>query len=125
VFDFLYAIPWGRAAQLGRGAVMRILGREAAEQAAVRVGEFTLSRTVAGHLDDVVLKGPFKGEAARPFLNSPLTIRQIMQAGNPVTEATGALRYNVPGTFRGSQGAWELVVDPRTNTIFHFNFVTP
>ncbi len=86
-----------------------------------------LTETVANHATDVVTKGPFKGELARPFINSPLTMQEIMAAGKPVPDAikAGALRWNVPGAFRGSAGTWELVVAPATNTVLHFNFVTP
>ena len=35
---------------------------------------------------------------------------------------TGALRWDVPGAFRGAEGTWELVYDPASNTILHFNF---
>ncbi len=31
------------------------------------------------------------------------------------------LGWDVPGTFRSSSGTWELVVDPSTNTVLHFN----
>jgi len=67
---------------------------------AVKLGDYTLSKTVAGHLDDVVLNGRFKGEAVRPFLNLPQTIGEIVRRCSPIREATGALRYNVPGAFR-------------------------
>jgi len=83
-----------------------------------------MTETVAGHLKDVVTKGPFKGELARPFLNSPLTAREIMAAGKGVADpggVAGALRWDVPGTFRGAQGTWELVV--KDDLILHFNFV--
>ena len=33
------------------------------------------------------------------------------------------IRWNVSGTFRGSTGIWELVVDTSTNIVVHFNFV--
>ncbi len=72
-------------------------------------------------------RGPFKGELSRPYLNSPLTIDEIMNAATSVPDpggVPGALRWDVPGTFRSSSGAWELVVDPSTNTIVHFNFTS-
>ncbi len=55
----------------------------------------------------------------------PLTIKEIMATGKGIPDATakGALNFRVPGTFRGSQGTWELVVDPNKNLIYHFNFV--
>ena len=35
----------------------------------------------------------------------------------------GALRWDVAGSFRGAKGTWELVVDMKTKTILHWNFV--
>ena len=83
-----------------------------------------LTNTVANHATDVVRRGPFAGELARPFLNSNLTAREIMATGKGVPDprgVAGALRWDVPGSFRGSQGTWELVV--KDNLILHFNFV--
>jgi hypothetical protein len=64
-------------------------------------------------------------EPARPYLNSPQTIEEIIQAGRGVPDpggVAGALRYDVVGSFRGAQGTWELVVTD-ANEILHFNFV--
>lgn len=101
------------------GQAVRQVGR------AVTVGEFRLTQTVANHLDDVITRrgSDYFGERARPFLTSPNTIREIMRAGRPVADPgglRGALRWDVPGSFRGVRGTWELVV--RDNVIYHFNF---
>lgn len=91
---------------------------------ALQVGRFRLTETVGKHLTDVVKHGANKGELARPYLRSPHTIEQIMKGGKGVPDpggVPGALRWDVPGTFRGSQGTWELVVD-KSNTILHMNF---
>jgi hypothetical protein len=90
------------------------------------VGDYVYTDTMANHLNEFVTKGTFKGELARPYLNSPLTIQEIQATGTGVRDPggiPGALRYNVPGVFRGSQGVWELVVDPNSKKIYHFNFV--
>ena len=94
----------------------------------VEVGRFKLTDTVAKHADDLVTRGARRGEAARPYLNSPNTIEEIMKGGTPVPDpggVPGALRWDVAGSFRGSEGAWELVLDPSTNTVLHYNFVAP
>lgn len=46
-------------------------------------------------------------------------------AADPVPDAIlqSGLRWDVSGTFRGSTGTWELVVDTSTNTVVPFNFV--
>lgn len=87
-----------------------------------------LSQTVANHLTDVVKSGANKGDLARPYLNSTLTTREIMAAKPPIPDpggVPGGLRWDVPGQFRGSSGTWGLVVDPKTETILHYNFVAP
>jgi len=80
---------------------------------AVKVGEYTLTQTITKHL------------ASRPYYQSPLTLREIMAAGKPIPDpggVAGALRWDVPGAFRGSAGTWELVVDPQSKTILHWLF---
>lgn len=75
--------------------------------------EYNLTRTVEGNL------------ASRPYLNSPLTMGEIRATGRGVPDPggiPGALRYDVPGSFNGSQGTYELVVHPDTNTVYHFLF---
>lgn len=75
--------------------------------------EFKLTDTVAKNLP------------TRPYLKSPLTIREIMAGGKPIADpggVPGALRWDVPGAFNGSTGTWELVIDPKTNTVLHFLF---
>lgn len=48
-----------------------------------------------------------------------------MNAGTPVRDGSlkNGLRWDVVGTFRGSTGKWQLVIDLDSNTIVHFNFV--
>lgn len=89
------------------------------------VGEYKLTRTVASHLGDVVKHGPFKGELARPYLTSPLTLQEVMAAGKPIPDpggVAGALRWDVPGRVRGAAGMWELVIEPQSKTILHWLF---
>ena len=99
-------------------------GKIAAPRSAT-VGKYSLTETVANHLDDFVTKGALVGQKARPFLNSPHLLDEIMAAGKGVPDkfVDGALRWDVPGTFRGRSGVWELVVDTKTNTVLHWNFV--
>lgn len=65
------------------------------------------------------------GQLARPYMKSSLTIQEIMSTGKGIPDATfkGGMNWKVPGTFRGSQGIWELGINPKTNVIYHFNFV--
>ncbi len=94
----------------------------------INASDLKMSKTVQNHINDIVKKGPYKGELARPYIDSngtTLLIDEIMQAGTPVKDTVlkNGLRWDVQGTFRGSTGTWELVVDTSTNTIVHFNFV--
>ena len=101
------------------------MARGSAGLTARGVGGFKYTKTAAKHLTDVVKKGAHKGKLARPYMNSPLTIQEIMATGKGVPDAyaKGALNFKVSGTFRGSKGTWELVIDPNKNLIYHFNFV--
>ncbi|MGH2750228.1 MAG: hypothetical protein ACRDK3_05055 [Actinomycetota bacterium] len=52
-------------------------------------------------------------------------MREIMEAADPIPDpggVPGALRWDVSGAYGGSQGTWQLVVDPNTNTVLHFLF---
>lgn len=65
--------------------------------------------------------------ASRPFIQSTLLRTEIMAADNPRLDpqgVLGAVRWDVPGAFNGTQGTWELVVNALTNTILHFNFTS-
>lgn len=48
-----------------------------------------------------------------------------MKTGKGIPDATfkGGFNWKVPGTFRESQGVWELGINPKTKVIYHFNFV--
>ena len=111
------------------GGIEGAFARVARVETAVLVNaeNLKLSQTVANHLKDVVKSGANKGKLARPYLNSTLATREIMAAKPPIPDpggVAGALRWDVPGMFRGSSGTWELVVDTKTKTILHYNFVT-
>ena len=81
---------------------------------AIEAGNYTFTKTAAKHL------------SSRPYMDSPSTITNIMKSGKGVPDATfkGGMNYKVPGTFNGSQGVWELGINPQTNTIYHFLFKT-
>lgn len=54
-----------------------------------------------------------------------MSLLALMAAGKPIPDpggVAGAVRWDVPGTMRGAQGTWKLVLDTQTNTILHFNF---
>ncbi|MDE5907384.1 MAG: DUF4280 domain-containing protein [Lachnospiraceae bacterium] len=90
--------------------------------------DLKMSQTVQNHMNDVIKKGPNAGQLSRPYIDSDgttLLLNEIMQSADPVPDVIlqSGLRWDVSGTFRGSTGIWELVVDTSTNTVVHFNFV--
>jgi RHS repeat-associated protein len=126
LIESVVLFPWrivGGVLNAGRLGAVR--GTTGLSNGALRVGDYTLTGTVAGHINQVVSKGPYAGELARPYLSSPHTIQQIVRSGAGVRDpggVPGALRFDVAGTFRGS-GTWELVIHPRSGIVYHFNFV--
>jgi len=80
--------------------------------------DLELSDTVLKHGDDIITHGKYKGELARPYLNSKYPardtlIQEIMDAGKPVKDTflPNGLRWDIPGSFNGrGQGIWELVI---------------
>jgi hypothetical protein len=78
----------------------------------VNIGEYTLTKTVSNNL------------ATRPYLNSPLTIQNIMSTGKGIPDAfyKGGMNWKVPGSFNGSNGIFELGINPETKVIYHFLF---
>jgi RHS repeat-associated protein len=108
-----------------KGATKAIRGVRSADDLAAAgipvAQDLSLSRTVAHHLDEVSRAGI----PARPYLRSRLLVQEIMRAANPVADPggiPGGLRWDVPGSFNGSVGTWQLVVNPSTNSIVHFLF---
>ncbi len=103
------------------------LGVEAVADATAEAGSeslYTYTETAGNHLNQVVQRGENAGQLARPYMNSPLTIQEIMSAGEgvPDVDFPGGMNWRVPGIFRGSEGTWELGINPETNLIYHFNF---
>lgn len=91
----------------------------------LRVGDFRYSKLAANHFNETIKSGKNIGRLLRPYMRSPHTINEIMAARRPIPDPRGfkgGLRWDVPGTFRGSEGTWELVLDPHTGIIGHFNF---
>jgi len=111
-----------KAEQLAKDA-HRLEELEAAAGSGIDATRLTMTRTVEHHLGDITKNGSL----ARPYGDSRLTIQGIMDSAKPIPDpggVPGALRWDVPGGMNGSSGTWQLVVDPNTNTILHFLFVS-
>ena len=62
--------------------------------------------------------------ASRPYIKSTFLIQNIMRAGKPVADSSlkNGLKWIVYGSWNGTYGKWELVIDVATQTIVHFLF---
>lgn len=91
----------------------------------ISIGNFKYSRSSAHHFMEVASKGPNAGRLSRPFMRSPHLIKEIMAAKKPIPDPKGVPNtsyWAVPGTFRGKDGNWELLLHPESGIIYHFNF---
>lgn len=87
----------------------------------INANDLRLTKTVENHLEDLNKAG----EKARPYGDSRALMQQIMDAKSPVPDpggVPGALRWDVQGLMNGNKGYYELVVDPKNNTVLHFLF---
>lgn len=68
---------------------------------------------------DTVLK-----HTGRPYQESKLLIGETMEEGAPILDPQGgdALFWKVPGTFNGREGTFEVLIDPESNSVWHFLF---
>jgi len=64
--------------------------------------------------------------ASRSYINSTQTIQNIMSSASPIKDpgTVNGLKWIVQGTFNGSPGVFELVINPETMTILHFLFTS-
>jgi RHS repeat-associated protein len=117
-WKFWAALFGGLAGGAAEGAAK---GAEGAAASGIDAEALTLTKTLEGHLSDVTKLGT----KARPYGDSRLVMREIMDAGKAVPDpggVPGGLRWDVPGAVNGSKGSWELVIDPQTSTVLHFVF---
>nr|WP_303252873.1 RHS repeat-associated core domain-containing protein [uncultured Ruminococcus sp.] len=61
---------------------------------------------------------------SRPYMKSTHIIKNIMQAANPVADKSlkYGLKWVVKGSYNGTKGIWELVIDVSKKRIVHFLF---
>ena len=132
--DFLRTSGLSGVAFFGVGKAVKALkgslsgGSKGGTHVLPNAEDLKMSQTVQNHMNDVIKKGPNAGQLSRPYIDSDgttLLLNEIMQSADPVSDTImqSGLRWDVSGTFRGSTGIWELVVDTSTNTVVHYNFV--
>ena len=102
------------SAVVGGGAVL--LGINAGSKAAAAIASLNI---LNAQKNAAALSGGIDSNG------TTLLIKEIMESANPVPDVVlqSGLRWDASGTFRGSTGTWELVVDTSTNTVVYFNFV--
>jgi hypothetical protein len=85
-----------------------------------------MSKSVEKHFYELVKKGTFKGEYARPYMHEGmnLIIEEIMEACTPEKDQylKNGLKWIAKGYFRGRDSVWELVIDLDKCEIVHFLF---
>ena len=75
-------------------------------------------------IDKLNFSNTVQNHMGRPYQNSKLLINEIIQSKPPVPDlrGTNALSWTVEGTFNGSIGHYELIIDSTSNTVWHFVF---
>ena len=73
-------------------------------------------------VDNLKFSNTVMNHTGRPYQDSKLLISEIIESKLPVPDkyGTSALSWTVDGTFNGSSGYYELVIDPKSNTVWHF-----
>lgn len=93
-------------------AGMSGMGSSSVNHYGINLNNLRWSKTVQAHAND------------RSYQDSKLLIQEIIESGMPTTDprGTSGLWWKVEGTFNGTQGFYELLIDPETNTVWHFLF---
>ncbi|MBS5935363.1 MAG: hypothetical protein KIC94_21180, partial [Clostridiales bacterium] len=75
-------------------------------------------------IDNLNFSNTVQNHTGRPYQDSKLLINEIIESKTPVPDprGTNALSWTGEGTFNGSTGYYELIIDPSSNTVWHFVF---
>jgi hypothetical protein len=123
-FGLGFVVPGGDEADAASAASESAIAASPAELASrIDVATLSMTNTVQNEAADFAKNGSLN----RPYISSPLTIQNIVDSALPVADPGGvptAVRWDAPGTFRGSPGTYQLVIDAKTNTILHFMFTS-
>ena len=73
-------------------------------------------------VDNLDFSNTVSGHGNRPYQDSKLLINEIINSSEPIQDpqGTNALYWEVDGSFSNSNGTYELLIDPETNTVWHF-----
>ena len=75
-------------------------------------------------MDNLNFSNTVQNHTGRPYQDSKLLIDEIIESKAPVPDSRGtnALSWTGEGSFNGSVGYYELIIDPNSNTVWHFVF---
>ena len=75
-------------------------------------------------MDNLNFSNTVQNHTGRPYQDSKLLINEIIESKAPVPDprGTNALSWTGEGSFNGSAGYYELIIDPSSNTVWHFVF---
>ncbi len=104
----------GRAVEVLRGSVGRSRGGR----------ELSTASSYGIDMDNLNFSNTVQNHTGRPYQDSKLLIHEIIEGKPPVTDprGTNAWSWTIKGTFNGSTGYYELVIDSQSNTVWHFVF---
>ena len=73
-------------------------------------------------VDNLKFSDTVSGHDNRPYQDSKQLINEIINSSEPIQDpqGTNALYWEVDGSFNNSNGIYELLIDPETNTVWHF-----
>ncbi len=87
-------------------------------------GKYNIAKSYGIDVENLKFSKTVQSHTGRPYQDSKLLINEIIESTVPMPDprGTGALSWTVKGTFNGSKGTYELIIDPKSNTVWHFVF---
>ena len=75
-------------------------------------------------MDNLNFSNTVQNHTGRPYQDSKLLINEIIESKVPMPDprGTNALSWTAEGSFNGSVGYYELIIDQNSNTVWHFVF---
>ena len=132
--DYLNALVYGAVAVAGIIGVCRwykvtyqidYVGEKGIARFAGGSGsDFGTSNSYGIDMDNLKFSNTVQNYTGRPYQNSKLLINEIIECMPPIldTRGTNAWSWTVEGAFNGSTGYYELIIDPNSNSVWHFVF---
>ena len=95
-----------------------------AEDAAEGASTFKAASAYGIDMENLNFSKTVQNHTGRPYQDLKLIINEIIESQPPIADKRGtdALSWTVEGTFNGITGHYEIIIDPKTNTVWHFVF---